>query len=253
LNKDTVTQNDLEKIGHVSIPTIEKKFGSWNSALISAGLKVSRELNIDDESLFDNLKKIWDRKGNPPTRYDFKKYNSPYGVGRYIRRFGSLNNALNEFITWNNTKEADQTQSDLSLIPNHESLKIPEKNSHPKKSIKKAEYGEPVDFRGLRHAPINEQGVVYLFGTISRELGFIIEAIRTDFPDCEGKREITGKKDRWERVKIEFEYKSSNFKAHGHDPELCDIIVCWEDDWKDCPLEVISLKEKMNQLSQNPY
>jgi hypothetical protein len=173
------------------------------------------------------------------------------GSYRYVRRFGSLNNALNEFIKWNNTKETKQTQSDLSLIEYRESLTLPEKKSHLKKSIKKIEYGEPINYRGLRHAPINEQGVVYLFGMISKDLGFIIEAIRTDFPDCEGKREIPGKKGRWEPVKIEFEYKSSNFKDHGHDPELCDIIVCWEDDWKDCPLEVISLK-KIIQSSQNP-
>ena len=42
-------------------------------------------------------------------------------------------------------------------------------------------YGEPIDFRGLRHAPINEQGVVYLFGMVSRELGFYIEAINRVF------------------------------------------------------------------------
>jgi hypothetical protein len=253
LNKDTITQNDLQKFGRVGVRAIGNKFGSWNNALTAAGLKITREYDVDDEHLFENLKKIWDQKGNPPSYRDLKTYRSSYSPKRYELRFGSFTNALNEFITWNNAKETNQTQSDLSLIPNHESLKIPEKNSPPKKSIKKAEYGEPVDFRGLRHAPINEQGVVYLFGTISRELGFNIEAIRTDFPDCEGKREISGKKGRWEPVKIEFEYKSSNFKAHGHDPELCDIIVCWEDDWKDCPLEVISLKEKMKQLPQNPY
>ena len=29
------------------------------------------------------------------------------------------------------------------------------------------QFGKPLDFRGLRRAPINEQGVVYLFGIIS--------------------------------------------------------------------------------------
>jgi len=250
LNKDTITQNDLKKFGHIGVRAIGNKFGSWNNALVAAGLKISREYNVDDKYLFENLKKIWDQKGNPPTYRDLKKYHSPYSTKRYELRFGSFTNALNEFITWNDTKETKQTQSDLSLIQNQESLILPEKNSHPKKPLKKIEYGEPINFRGLRHAPINEQGVVYLFGMISKDLGFIIEAIRTDFPDCEGKREISGKKGRWEPVKIEFEFKSSNFREHGHDPELCDIIVCWEDDWRDCPLEVISLK-KIIQSSQN--
>jgi hypothetical protein len=84
---------------------------------------------------------------------------------------------------------------------------------------------------------------VYLFALLSKELGFIIEAIKTEFPDCEGKRKILGKEGRWEKVSIEFEYKSSHFKNHGHDPKQCDIIVCWEHDWIECPIEVISLKK----------
>jgi len=32
-----------------------------------------------------------------------------------------------------------------------------------------------------------EQGVVYLFGMVSRELGFYIEAVQQGFPDCEGR------------------------------------------------------------------
>jgi len=37
---------------------------------------------------------------------------------------------------------------------------------------------------------------------------------------------------------------SSDFKKHGHDLEMCDLIVCAQDDWKErfpnekCPLRV---------------
>src|SRR5574341_205258 len=50
--------------------------------------------------------------------------------------------------------------------------------------IKPRNYGEPIDFRGLRHAPINEQGVVFLFGMVSDELGFLVESVHHPFPDC---------------------------------------------------------------------
>ena len=30
---------------------------------------------------------------------------------------------------------------------------------------------------------------------------------------------------RWRRVRIEFEFKSRNFREHGHDPDQCDLIV----------------------------
>lgn len=115
------------------------------------------------------------------------------------------------------------------------------------RTVKKQEYGKPIDFRGLRHAPINEQGVVYLFGLVAQDLGFKVEAIGTTFPDCEAIRQI-GNTDRWQRIRIEFEYKSSEFKKHDHAPEGCDLIVCWEHDWKECPLEFIELSEVIKKL-----
>jgi hypothetical protein len=51
-------------------------------------------------------------------------------------------------------------------------------------------FGSPINFRWLRHAPINELGVVYIFGMVSYELGFIVEALQSSFPDCEAKRFI---------------------------------------------------------------
>jgi hypothetical protein len=49
-------------------------------------------------------------------------------------------------------------------------------------------------------------------------------------------------------VKIEFEFKSSNFIRHGHNPDECDVIVCWQNDWKNCPIEIIELKEEIKKL-----
>ena len=38
-------------------------------------------------------------------------------------------------------------------------------------------YGDPMDFRGLRHEPANEQGVIFLFGMLARELGYMVEGL----------------------------------------------------------------------------
>ena len=116
-----------------------------------------------------------------------------------------------------------------------------------KRLSQKQVYGSPIDFRGLRHAPLNEMGAIYLFAIIARDLGFRVEAIGTKFPDCEAIRRI-GKTNKWERIHIEFEYKSSNYKTHGHPIEGCDLIVCWEHDWKECPIEVLELKDRIEDL-----
>jgi hypothetical protein len=105
--------------------------------------------------------------------------------------------------------------------------------------------GDLINFRGLVYAPINENGVIFLFGKIADDLNMYIEEVKPGYPDCVGRR-FVGKG--WERVAIEFEFKSSNFKLHKHDPKDCDVIICWENDWKDCPLEVIELKTEIQGM-----
>ena len=109
--------------------------------------------------------------------------------------------------------------------------------------------GDLINFRGLVYSPVSEQGVVFLFGKVNEDLNMYIEEIRTAYPDCVARRFI-GRG--WERVYIEFEYKSSDFQTHKHDPQNCDIIVCWEHDWKDCPLEVIELRERIKEFPNRP-
>ena len=106
--------------------------------------------------------------------------------------------------------------------------------------------GDPIHVEGLTYGPLNEQGVVYLFALLSKKLGFIVEEIKSSFPDAKGRRKNA--RGQWEEVWIEFEYKSSNFKAHGHDSSECDLIVCWEHDWKGCTLEVVELRTALSRL-----
>ncbi|MGC1417987.1 MAG: hypothetical protein WA817_22045 [Candidatus Acidiferrum sp.] len=109
-------------------------------------------------------------------------------------------------------------------------------------------YGHPMDFRGIRHEPVNEQGVVLLFGMVAKELGYIVEAVRSGFPDCEAKRQIAPQ--RWQRVHLEFEFESRNFRDHGHPIAGCDVIVCWRHNWLDHPphLEILELSSLIQSL-----
>ena len=109
--------------------------------------------------------------------------------------------------------------------------------------------GDPINFRGLVYGPMNENGVIFLFGKIVEDLFMHVEEIKPGCPDCIARR-FTGKG--WEKIRIEFEYLSSNFVIHKHNPRDCDVIVCWEHDWKDCPLEVIPLKEVIKELDNYP-
>jgi hypothetical protein len=98
---------------------------------------------------------------------------------------------------------------------------------------------------GIVYEPINEQGVLLLFAALCHDLGFMIEGIRSSFPDAL----LPGRnsKGTWTSCRAEFEFKSSLFRLHKHNPKQCEQVICWEHGWKDCPVEVISLKEKIKK------
>jgi len=109
--------------------------------------------------------------------------------------------------------------------------------------------GSKIDVPGLTYAPINEQGVILLFGILSHDLKFSVERIRQEYPDA---AVIDYREDPNRGIKkdIEFEFLSSSFSKQKHAVEKCDIIVCWEHDWKNCPkeIEVIELKGVVQSL-----
>jgi hypothetical protein len=95
----------------------------------------------------------------------------------------------------------------------------------------------------LSEAPENELGVVFLFARMQEKYGVRVDRIRPSFPDCIA-RKVRGKSS--DTIRIEFEYRSANFKTHGHDPNGCDWIVCWEHNWPEVPqnLRVIELRRE---------
>jgi len=108
--------------------------------------------------------------------------------------------------------------------------------------------GNLINFRGLVYAPVNENGVIFLFGKVAADLNMYVETIRPGYPDCVAKRYIG--KSKWEEIRIEFELFSSHFETHKHDPDYCDAIVCWVHDWHNHPkhIEIIELQSIIQQL-----
>ncbi|HPQ81314.1 MAG TPA: hypothetical protein PLZ86_06270 [bacterium] len=108
---------------------------------------------------------------------------------------------------------------------------------------KKQNRAEIIEGAPLHYAPENELGVVFLFSHLFKKLGFKrIELIRSGFPDCVAYKKVRGAE---KKVRIEFEFKSKNFKMHRHPARGCDCIVCWEHDWPEHPkhLQIIELRQ----------
>jgi hypothetical protein len=110
--------------------------------------------------------------------------------------------------------------------------------------------GAPMPCPAMAFEPVNEMGVMVLFSMMAHQLGFVIESVQAAFPDCEAKIEV--EPGRWQHFRIEFEYKSRGFKQHGHDPNQCDLIVCWRHNWKNCPpnIQVLELSKLVAQFAK---
>lgn len=262
LKKDTLSKSD---IGRVLPPSsVNRYFVNLGNALEAAGLKRTSGTDhlesyynrLSDDDLFLSVLRIERQLGHEPKAIEYQA-NGGHSPQPFRARFGK---------TWVDTlkryRKWKQDRSVVDSAPANEAQRTPKvselsiavesrqpSNNYPNMSLEPAQfYGEPIDFRGLRHAPINEQGVVYLFGMVSRELGFYIEAIQQGFPDCEGKYLHNQKKNLWAKARIEFEFRASSFKEYGHDPSGCDFVVCWINDWPDCPITVIELRKELLKL-----
>lgn len=253
LGQNQLSGSEFRKHSGISQFHIYKLFDNWNDAIEKAGLIPHTEkYKISNDALFAEMERVFITNGGICTRNKFNKL-SKIHADSYYKRFGRWNNILAVFHDWLDQNNREFPFMDQLTTSTNHHIESDKEGISAKKLLKQQSltswdtlgsttYGPFLNFRGLQHAPLNEQGVVFLFGMISFELGFVVEAIRNGYPDCEAKRRIDKNRDQWERVRIEFEYRSKNFKEHGHNLEQCDIIICWIHDWKECPLEVIELK-----------
>jgi hypothetical protein len=252
----SLSRGTFKQHSHLSVSTIKNRFGSWNSAINAAGLTPSPNSGhgptYTDEELLLEIIRLTHELGKRPAltemnaigRFSVQPYRSRWRTWSDALRaaYARFGNPLNDGSSVFAPAQPVSEPSNPVPPPTETIRRVPDRGH------RRVQYGEPLDFRGLRHAPVNEQGVVYLFGMVSRELGFLIESLRTAFPDCEGKYCVDEKKQLWEQVLIEFEFRSSNFKEHGHDPNGCDFVVCWIHDWDDCPINVIELRSHIPHL-----
>jgi hypothetical protein len=253
-----ISRADFERMTGISQYHIYRCFpeGGWSEVKALAGLErhPKDNLQLTDDALLEEFHRVVSDLGEVPTLHVF---NARADVSADVvrRRFGGLQGTLQRYGAWLREREPNspllavldlRSKHEVPTPPTSEAVRPPVPEAWGR--IEGTEFGPPINFRGLRHAPINEQGVVFLFGMVAYELGFIVEAVHASYPDCEAKRRVDRKGERWQRVRIEFEFRSRTFVAHGHDPAKCDVIVCWEHDWPDTPLEVIELRTVIDSL-----
>jgi len=258
LGVDRLTRSTFCRESGMAIHRIYALFpeGGWTAILQAAKLQCRGSgYSLDDEELLAEFHRVASLLGRIPT-WAVLQARATISADTIRRRFGGRQGTLSRYRDWLEQyvpnsplleQLATRSKKEILMPPQHELARQSTSGSEWPRS-NRTEYGPPLNFRGLQHAPINEQGVVYLFGMVSSELGFMVETIQEGYPDCEAKRCVDQRQNRWQRVRIEFEYRSSNFRDHGHDPNKCDMIICWEHDWLQCSLEVLELRTIISSL-----
>lgn len=109
-NGQNLTYSSYDEYGNFTAGTISIRFTSWNKALIKAGISITKENNISNAKLFENLKKVWIHKGAQPVTRDMQSSFSIYSASTYSNKFGSWRKALEEFIDYINSEFPDDKQ-----------------------------------------------------------------------------------------------------------------------------------------------
>jgi hypothetical protein len=243
-----------------------QSFRSWNDAVRAAGLR-PHTLNkkVEDRALLEDWGRAVRKKGGVPPRHIFQR-EGKYNSSTLAKRFGGWQRVPEAFRNFAKGKrEWDDVVALLpAAVPPWRRGRAEEDNEQRREAAAanrankaqqhaalkdRAIYGNSMPLSWFRHEPVNEQGVVLLFGMVAKELGYMIEGVQTGFPDCEAKRRIGP--DRWQRVNIEFEFESKNYREHGHPLDGCDVIVCWRHNWSECPehIEVVELSRVIESLT----
>lgn len=257
LGRTNLSKRDVQP--HIAESSLRNVFGSLGKALQAAGLEsnpssipLSGYSRLSDDELWRNLVEVESIVGREPTTGD-SSANGSVSNRPYLDRWGKWSNAMAHYRKWKaengvvpGRAEAPGEPISSKTVQSHPAH-VSAAHRTPTASVA-AHRGEPIHFRNLLHAPINEGMVILLFGMISAELGFKIVHVQAAFPDCEAMQCVDAKTGRWQTVRIEFELRSWNFFEHGHDASACDLVVCWEHDWDECPLPVIELRSEILKL-----
>ncbi len=259
------SRSEFQSLTGLSEYRILRHFPSYREAVRAAGLEPdATNIKLEDECLLQDWARVVRARRQVPTRQLYRR-EGQYSLSVFDKHFGPWSALPGRFRDWasNKVEWADV----VALLPTNRPTESanrpvpiarttvatsnqPAYSKHTKLDGRPT-YGNPIDFRGLRHEPVNEQGVVFLFGMVARELGYLVEQVQIGFPDCEAKRQIGPNK--WQKIRIEFEFESREYRNHGHPSDGCDVIVCWRHNWADCPtnIEVVELSRVIQTLSKS--
>jgi hypothetical protein len=257
------TFNEVRRTMKMSKHEIRKHFLTYAKALTECGLqRTGPGYEVDLKILFIDWAGLVRKLGKVPTMAEYEMYGS-YSVRPLIRRYGGWVHVPAGLMDFAREERLEGEWADvLDVIARHKEEESDGRRTSGSTNSRMAKpnigkprifkdrpiYGRPMMDMALGLAPTNEMGVVFLFGTVAKDLGYMVVRLQSEFPDCEAYRLIDA--ERCQLIKAEFEFESRNFLVHGHKIDGCDLLICWKHNWEGCPLEVIELSKVMEEIAR---
>lgn len=231
-----------ENYGSMLIGTVSKRFASaqgkldgWSQVLRQFGIEPGRKYT--EEMVIEHIYKLYKKLGNKqPKEEEILK--SGMSLNTVYRYFGKTSNAIKVMY------EAKEIKQEYVLPVNVAAIRKLDKAGDSLRHL-------PID---LDESPVNEQGVVLLFGKVHFAIGFpTIVKVQQDFPDCKAFSTIGGQR---HRANIEFKFKSASYfrsrRTIKEWEERVDYLVCWEHNSasfneKIRTVQVIALKDELKK------
>jgi HNH endonuclease len=210
---------ELETITGLTKHDIRRTHGTYRQALTACGLEgrgSGHRQSLD--ALFKDWAGVVRRLGKIPTVTDYD-LEGAFSSGAIKNRFGSWTEAPEGILAYARRAGLEEGWKDVvDMVLAHLGAKRerggtpgePASLTYKHRILPDQPFsGRPMMSSALIFAPINESGVLIAFGMVAQRLGFGILRAQPEFPDCEAVREL--EPNRWQRVRIEFEYESRNF------------------------------------------
>src|SRR5262245_38546157 len=160
-----------------SVTVINRLFPGGPAELrAAAGLaeRYSRAGRVNEDLLMREIRRLSTVLGRPPMAPDVDRHGR-IRPGTYRRQIGPWPLVMERYEKW----AARNPDAGAAPAIGGTGRSVPEPLH---------EVGSPLGFRGLVFAPVNEIGVVHLFGLLGPDLGIAVEHIGSAYPDCRGLR-----------------------------------------------------------------
>lgn len=85
--------NEMKKLSKYSHKLYTNMYGTWNDALKAAKLSINKEMDISRQDLLDEIVRIYEVVGRPPTSVEMNNFGK-YSSETYYQKFGGWNKAV---------------------------------------------------------------------------------------------------------------------------------------------------------------